>query len=147
VEVQERAEAFVAGQLEPEGTFRAGETQRQLTFPTTEHRRKVKFLEAQTQCATQFHSMQADLLERAQAAARARRVGFAVWVQDQWEALGQVKEDATASTSEMGCHARQGFKTSCGGSDRVETGARDSSPVSELDYSDTSEMRVLKVDS
>ena len=27
----------------------------------------------------------------------------------------------------------------------VETDARDSSPVSELDYSDASEMRVLKV--
>ena len=83
-------------QLAPESTFRAGGAQRQLAFPTTEHRRKVNFLEAQTQCATQFHNMQADLLERAQAAAQARGAAFAVWAQDQWEALRQVKEDTTA---------------------------------------------------
>ena len=48
----------------------------------------------------------------------------------------------------MRYHARRGFKTSCGGSDGVETGAKHStSPVSELDYSDGSEMKVLKVDS
>jgi len=62
--------------------------------------------------------------------------------------LGQVKEDATVMYERDEVSREAGFQ------DRfrrehptIEAGARDSSPVSELDYSDTPEMRVLKVDS
>src|SRR5258708_24022077 len=81
VEAQERAEEFVAGQLALESTFRAGETQRQLAFPTTEHRRKVKFREARHSAPTSFIIC---------------RQAFAILIQDRWEAVGQVEEDATA---------------------------------------------------